>query len=111
MHGNGVSRKGIDSQHIKLLRRFALQRKPCVTQNDFNLRGTLLKERKPAICYRDDLWIDFVKTERIARLPIGCERSRAQANHSHTFRPVTTKSQRQPGARSPSVVRRGIAIL
>src|SRR5580704_4982927 len=111
VHGYRVTGEGIDRQHVELLRGFAFQRKARVAQNDFGLCWTLLQEREPAVCDLDDLRIDFVKSERVARFSVSRKRSRSQSDHAYAFRPVATKSQSQANAGTSSVVRRRVAIF
>src|SRR6266478_5613055 len=61
VHGNGVAGKCVDCQHIKLLRRFLLQREARVAEHHVNSRRRIAQVTEIRFRNLDDLRIDFVE--------------------------------------------------
>src|SRR6185312_14035044 len=77
MNGDGITGEGIDSQNVELLRRFLLQRKPRVAERHLVPGRRFAKVREQAIGDADDVGVDLVEVEIVARLSVSGECSRA----------------------------------
>src|SRR5271165_4398252 len=85
MDGNGVAGEGINSQHVELLIGFLGQRQACVAHGDIDLGASVAEVAEPIPGNRHDQRIDFVETEVIAGIAVGCQGSRAQSYYANAF--------------------------
>ena len=96
MHRNRVARKGVHSQHVEILRRFAFERQPRIARRDLDARRRIAQKRELASGDGDHLRIDFVEMKFVARLAIGAESARAQADRAARLPPVQQSSIASP---------------
>ena len=79
IRGDRVAGKGIQDQHVKLLRGFVFQREPGISHNVFDLCLAICEEGKVPLRQTDHLGIDFIEPVRIARLSISGQSAHAQS--------------------------------
>ena len=69
MRGDGVTAERVDCKQVELERlRFLIEAYPGVAFYDLNVRGRVALEREVILRERDNVGIDFVKANAVARL-------------------------------------------
>src|SRR5580704_15020788 len=85
MDGNGVAGEGIHRQHVELLIGFLSQRQACVSHGDVDPGASVAEIGKPCAGNRHDQRIDFVETEVVAGVAVGCKGSRTESYYAYAF--------------------------
>src|SRR6266850_5674252 len=80
MHWNRITGESVKHKQIKMLVRFALQRKPSIAKHDLHLRRRIREIRKERPRKARDRRIQLIKSNVIPCPPIGRERARPEAN-------------------------------
>ena len=86
VNGNRVARKRVDREHVEILFRFALERKPRIAERQFDGRRAVGKVGEVALRFSDHVRVDVVEAVGVALRAVGGDSSRAKADHADSER-------------------------
>src|SRR5712671_2442802 len=83
MNRNGITAECVQGEHIKLLRRIALHRKPSITERNLDFALTTRRILESRCREALHLRIDFVDVDVISRAAVCCQRRCSQPDKSN----------------------------